>query len=185
MIVFQLLSSKFFSLVKILFIRVQETKLFNSDLFINDLNLINWERLYLIPYVHDAWAFFYTEFTKVVDKYAPWRTFKVKGNHLPWIDGNLINLFKQRDRAWNKYICTTQTRNAKACYYRNSFSSNFNNPKKFWGQMNSLLGKSSDVTVNMLVNNEITNNPSLICDAFSLHFSQIPQVQLPRTHPEL
>lgn len=81
--------------------------------------------------------FFYSELLQVIDKHAPWTTIRVKGYHLPWINGDLIRLFKQRDRAFEKYkhtqqhddweeykqlrnTCTTQTQNAKANYFRGS-----------------------------------------------------------------
>jgi len=60
---------------------------------------INWDRFHLIPSVEDAWNYFHSEVTKVIDKHAPWKIIKVKGRHLPWINADLINLFKDRDRA--------------------------------------------------------------------------------------
>lgn len=33
---------------------------------------------------------------------------KVKGKHLPWINAELIGLFRQRDKAWAKF-CKTRT----------------------------------------------------------------------------
>lgn len=75
----------------------------NIDLFIRDLADINWERFQLIPYVTDAWDFFYCEVTNVINKRAPMRTVRVKGSHLPWINSELVSLFKERDMAWAKY----------------------------------------------------------------------------------
>lgn len=65
----------------------------------------------------------------------------VKGNHLPWIDPELISLL-QRYKAWSIFCRTrtnadwevyrqlrtmtkTKTRNAKSNYYKESLSSNF------------------------------------------------------------
>lgn len=111
-------------------IKIRQTKFFNSEQFISDLQQINWYRLNLMPFIDDAWNFLYTELQNVINKHAPWTTVKVKGSHLPWVNGDLINLFKQRDRAWYKFrrtkytadweeykrlrnICTTQMRNSK------------------------------------------------------------------------
>lgn len=83
----------------------------------------------------------------MIDKHAPFRTIRVKGRHLPWISAYLINLFKERDRAWAKYRKSKnpadwelyrqlgnqskiQTRNAKSNYYQEAFGQNYNNPKK-------------------------------------------------------
>lgn len=129
-------------------IKVRQFKNMNNDAFIQDLLCINWNRMELIPYVDDAWNFFYTEVLKVIDKHAPWASVKVKGRHLPWIAGDLIYLFKQRDKAWEKYhltkdladwieykrlrnVCTVKTRNAKSDYYKNSLLNDFTNTKHF------------------------------------------------------
>lgn len=175
-------------------IRIRNMKLFNSDLYINDLQKVNWYRLNLIPDVDLAWEFFYAELLQVIDKHAPWRTIRVKGYHLPWISGDLIRLFKKRDRAfakfkhtkqindWEEYkqlrnMCTTQTRNAKANYYRDSLANDLHNPKQFWKRMNSLIGKTKCTSNSILINNEITHDPGVISNAFSLHFSQTPNVE--------
>ena len=116
---------------------------------------------------------------------------KVKGRHLPWINADLLGLFKQRDKAWKKYrstkdegdlvaykklrnICTTKTRNAKSSYYKDSLINDFKNPKQFWNTINSIMSKSSkDSTINLKLNNEIVNDPSTIANAFIQHFSTI------------
>lgn len=182
------------------FITTREMKSFNADLYLNDLRMINWDRLGLIPDVELAWDFFYSEVLQIIDKHAPWKIIKVKGQHLPWVNGDLINLFKQRDRAWKKYktsnladdwneykrlrnLCTVQTRNAKANYFRNNLNNSLNNPKQFWRKMNSLLGKDDNTSVNMIINNEIINDPDVISEAFSFHFSQTPKVQSQHPFP--
>lgn len=84
------------------YISMRQCKNLNIDHFIQDVTAIDWDRFQLIPYVEDAWNFLLSEFTKVVDKHAPWKTMKVKGRHLPWITSDLISLFKLRDKAWAK-----------------------------------------------------------------------------------
>lgn len=172
-------------------IRVRQMRHFNAENFIQDLLYINWDRLHLIPYIEDAWNFFYTEVIKVIDKHAPWISVRVKGHHLPWVDADLIYFFKQRDIAWQKYrqskneddfntykklrnICTTKTRNAKSNYYKNALSSNFSNPKKFWKNLNSLLHNSSkNMPTKIKFNDSVISDPTAIADAFNQHFSSI------------
>ena len=72
------------------FIKVRQFKNMNNESFICDLIAINWNRFQLIPSVEDAWNFLYTELNKVIDRHAPWMTIKIKGRHLPWINGELI-----------------------------------------------------------------------------------------------
>lgn len=95
---------------------------------------MRWERFQLIPYVDDAWTFFHSEITNVINKHAPMKTSRAEGRHLPWISSNLTSLLKQRDKAWAKYrsskdstdwenfrylrnLCKTKTRNVKSSYY--------------------------------------------------------------------
>ncbi len=49
------------------YITLRQCKNINFDCFIHDLTTINWDRLELIPFVEDAWNFFYTEFNNVID----------------------------------------------------------------------------------------------------------------------
>lgn len=55
------------------------------DHYILNVTAKDWYWFQLIPYVEDAWNFLLSEFIKVVEKHAPWKTMKVKGRHLPWI----------------------------------------------------------------------------------------------------
>lgn len=172
-------------------IKVRQFKNLHNEAFFQDLLNVNWDRFQLIPYAENAWNFFHTEVLKVIDKHAPWVSIKVKGRHLPWIDGDLIQLFKQRDRAWEKYrltkdmtdwseykflrnVCTTKTRKAKSDYYKNSLSNDFKNPKQFWKKLNALLNKSTDnPPVKLRINSLIISDPADIANAFNQHFASI------------
>lgn len=175
-------------------IKVRRHKNFSEDYFIHDLLNINWSRLELIPYVEDAWNFFHSEVLKVIDKHAPWVSVKVKGRHLPWIDGDLLHLFKERDKAWKRYkstkdmadgaeykrlrnICTVKTRNAKSNYYKTALSNDFTNPKQFWKKLNSLLNKSvMSSPPSLRVNDMIISDPASVADAFNQHFSSVSKL---------
>ena len=170
---------------------MRQNKNINVDSFNNDLISINWDRFQLIPSVDDAWNFFHSEVTEVIDNHAPFKTFRVKGRRLPWINTHLINLFKQRDKAWHKHrsssdpadwenyrllrnMCKTQTRNAQSDYYKNSFRHDFHNPKQFWNKLNHVLNKNNKNTINQLkINNETISDPLHMAQALNNHFSSI------------
>lgn len=80
-------------------ITFRQCEYFDVNLFNDDMGNINWQRLSLIPTVNDAWDFFYSEVMNVINKHAPLKTVRVKGTRLPWINSELISLFKQRDVA--------------------------------------------------------------------------------------
>lgn len=173
------------------YITIRQCKNINVDYYIRDLLDIRWDRLQLIPLVEEAWNFFYTEVKTVIDKHAPVRTIKVKGRHLPWINCNLLQLFKQRDKAWVKYRlskdesdgtiykqlrnkCKTETRNAKSNYYRDCFSRDFNNPRHFWNHLNNILNKNKKTPVKQICkDNDILSDPLLIAHAFNHNFSSL------------
>ncbi len=74
------------------YIKPRQCKKLNVDSFIQDIVAINWDRFQLIPSVEEAWNFFLSEFTSVIDKYAPFKMIRVKGRHLPWISSDLTGL---------------------------------------------------------------------------------------------
>ena len=173
------------------FITLRQYKKMDTDNFINDTVEIDWDRFQLIPFAEDACSFLSSELTKVIDKHAPLKTFRVKGRHLPWISTELLNLFKQRDKAWAKYhlsnspadwdiykglrnTCTTKTRNAKSSYYSDSLSRDFNNPRHFWKQLNCVLNKTNKNPISQLkINGDLISDPLHIAEAFNNHFITI------------
>ena len=172
-------------------IKIRQHKKMNIDLFINDLISINWDRYQLIPTAQDAWDFLYSVFTQVVDKHAPWKISKVKGQHLPWINPDLLSLFRQRDKAWAKFrrtrenadwetyrklrnISKTMTRNSKSDYYKECLSNKFKNPKQFWNSIKTIINTSNKSPINKIRDgNTIIHDPSLIAQVFSQHFSTV------------
>ena len=173
------------------YIEVRQYKKMNSDLFLYDLINIYWDRFQLIPYADDAWDFFCCEVANVINKHAPMRTIRVKGLHLPWINSDLISIFKDRDMAWTKYRsskqsndwevyrflrnqCKTKSRNAKSNFYNDNFSQDFHNPLHFWSHLNNILNKGSKSSINQLhINNSTISDPSLTSNAFNEHFSSV------------
>ncbi len=96
---------------------------------------------------------------------CPCKSIKVKGKHLPWINAELIGLFRQRDKAWATFretrtnkdresyrslrnLSKTMTRNAKSNYYKDCLSNNFKNPKQFWNKIKDLLNTSDKCIIN-------------------------------------
>lgn len=161
--------------------------------FTQDVLNINWERFELIPYVEDAWNFSYTDFMNIVDLHAPWKTWKIriKGHHLPWINPELIHLFKTRGRAWAKYRSTrdpidwesyrsprnlskNKTKLAKSNYYKVCLYQGFQNPRQFWKHINNILNRSQKVSINSIkIDNEIVNDTPIISNLLNKHFSTI------------
>lgn len=58
------------------FISLRQCKNMNEDSFIHDLINIKWDRFQFIPTVEDAWSFFHSEVTNIINKRAPLKTVK-------------------------------------------------------------------------------------------------------------
>ena len=173
------------------FINIRQYKKININQFINDLISVNWDRFQIIPNVHEAWNFFHSEFMKIVDRHAPFKTIKVKGSHLPWVSSELISIFRQRDMAWGTYRQTkniadweryrllrnkskTMCRNAKSNHFKESFSHDNINSKEFWKKIKTLTNESKTNNLNKLkVNNTVLHNPLSVAQAFNQHFSSV------------
>lgn len=181
-------------------IKIRHINKINPEHFIQDILNVNWGRFQLIPTVEEAWHFFYSEFLQVINKNAPLISKKIRGQNLPWIKGELIGLLKQRDKAWGKFRktrdstdwniykelrnrCKTETRNAKASYFKNSLATDFKNPKNFWKKMNYLTNKSSkSSTTHISSNGQMVSEPVMIAEAFSHHFATIGQTMSGNSH---
>lgn len=52
-------------------------------------------------------------------------------------------------------------------------SNSFNNPKKFWKSLNSLLHNSTKSIATKIKINDVISDPSAVANAFNQHFSSI------------
>ena len=163
------------------FITFRQCKHINEDNFIYDLISINWDRFQLIPYIEEAWNFFYSEINTFIEKHAPMKTVRVKGSHLPWISSELLSLFKQRDKAWAIYRASRDSTDWDTYRsFRNqctvkpgtqSLSQNVHNPRHFWKRLNLILNRNNkNVLSQIQFNNEPISDPSLIPHDFNNHF---------------
>ncbi len=178
-------------------IRIRQYRKMDPELFCNDLININWDRFQLIPNVQDAWDYFFTEYNKVLDRHAPWKMVKVRGQHLPWITPELISLFRQRDKAWSTYRRTrnnadwevyrqlrnqskVKTRNAKSIYYNECLNSDFKDPKQFWRKIKSITNDKEKHIINKIrIDDTILHDSLSVAQALNRHFSSICSTLLP------
>ena len=115
------------------------------------------------------------EFKNICNKHAPWKVIKVNGRHLPWVDSDLISLFRQRELAWAKFRKTKDplhwevySPNPKLKQQNQMFSimltvspNIFQDPRQFWRKANDLLNKSGNQSINQVkFKNCIMQEPS-------------------------
>ena len=181
-------------------IKIRQHKQLDPESFQNDLiNSINWERFQLILNVGDACNFLNDEFNEVLNRHAPWRVVKVKGEHLPWITTELISLYRQRDKAWAEHRKTknnddweaykqlrnqskVKTRNAKSNYYSECLNKDFKNPKQFWNKIKSITNDKQKHLISQIRDGDTIVHDSLsVAKALNHHFSSVCSSLLPES----
>lgn len=112
-------------------------KKFNEQAFFNDLVVMNWYKIGLIPDVEEAWAYFKFLFSTVLNKHAPRLS--------PWFSPDLSELIRQKHTLWRRAKtsnnisdrqsyrairnkCTQSIRQAKSSYFKNHLTVNGSDP---------------------------------------------------------
>lgn len=74
-------------------------KQFSVQGFLHDLYDFDWGRISLIDDVEIARTFFYDGFTGLVNKHAPLKRHRVKGQNNVWFSNELSDLLLERNQA--------------------------------------------------------------------------------------
>uniref|UniRef100_A0A3P9IXQ6 Reverse transcriptase domain-containing protein n=1 Tax=Oryzias latipes TaxID=8090 RepID=A0A3P9IXQ6_ORYLA len=140
----------------------RNVKQFCEQSFCQELYEFDWHTMMEIDNVETAWSYFHNEFTKILDRHAPIRHYKVKGRNNPWFSSDLANQLHERNVAWAKArhsdnasdwlafrklrnACTTAIRNVKSDHFLKNTTENLNNPSKFWKIVKSLNENNSGI----------------------------------------
>ena len=129
--------------------------------FLNKLRNIDWTVVTNCTEVNTAWPKFKEIFINVLDEIAPIKQIRIKTRTEPWMNGEILNLINERDKALtianknkrNKALrnhfnflrnkVQREVRKAKSNYLKDRVEENKNNPKKLWKQ-SKMLGYSND-----------------------------------------
>ena len=77
---------------------VRNFKNFNAtDFLINDLSQMPWENVVQYENPNSCWQLWKSFYLQILDRHAPFRCMRIRGNSLPWITPNIKNLMKVRD----------------------------------------------------------------------------------------
>ena len=71
----------------------------DNDDFRDDIINAPWEHVLNCHDVNDAWSIWHSTFMSIINHHAPMKCKRIRGNSLPWLDGEIIQLMRQRDRA--------------------------------------------------------------------------------------
>ena len=126
------------------------------------------------------------------DKHAPIRTKRVRASRSPWINNDLKKMVYRRDRLkiialrtknpedWSDFKkmrnhIKNAIKNAKTCYYNNTFKTCDGNSRKTWQVITEVTSRKSNKSVinELEYSGKKTNNPIEIAETFNKFFSEV------------
>jgi hypothetical protein len=179
------------------YIEARNYKLFNSELFNEDLNRIPWNILLFETDPDDVWTCFKDLFLTAADKHVPIVTCRIRGESHPWLTNEIKDLIDQRDYHhkksiktdniyhWNMYkrlrnAVTGKMRKEKSCYYVNELTES-KDTKSMWKILNRILP-----TKKKNYDGNATNTHAFTMETFNQFFTSMAiqlcnfRVSLPR-----
>ena len=150
-------------------------KNFDETCFVTTIQNIDWEQIHCIDDVDDALCKWQTLFNEACDKYAPFKTKRIKG-HLPeWVNNDFLALCKDRDYFYTKAHKTNDHddwKKAKAIrnrvnnmkfylkkrYFESSIKNNMHDSKKLWKTLKKVIpSKKKSIATNIVKSNDHGN----------------------------
>ena len=133
-----------------------------------DLANVNWNEFYTLHNVDKAWSLMKTTLLTVFDRHAPLVTKRVKGRVCPWMNSDITDAMKERDKVlrkarkskntsdWTLYKrlrnrCTEMIRSAKSMFHKTLLCENAKNPRKFWQCIKSIIPTKSQKSTSSAV----------------------------------
>ena len=164
----------------------------DNDDFRDDLLNAPWEHVLNCQYVNDAWLIWHSTFMSIINHHAPMKSKHIRGNALPWLDGEIIQLMRQRDRAhkiakrsgsqnkWDVYkklrnSVTEQIRSKKSEHFTSTIEENKGNSTVMWKKLKEVLPNKQKIVANSLLSQhgEVVDDLADIADIFNEHFSTV------------
>ena len=174
----------------------RDTKNFNEEIFITEINQINWDNILEITNADVNLSFnrFYDSVENILDKHMPKRKItqkEFKKKYKPWVTFGLLNSMRRRDKLLKKYIRTKNalnkqeiyneykslrnkilelTRTSKKKFYQNYFNDNNKNLRKVWQGIKQIINTknmSNDSPVCVIEEKHLVTCPKQVSDAFN------------------
>jgi hypothetical protein len=186
-------------------IRMRSLKNYSVENLNNKLNEVNWFDIINCDTVEVAWARFKTIFCNILDELAPVKSVRLKQRSEPWINSEILELIRERDKSFQKfkkhgdninYTNFTKLRNkvqskirhAKKQYYINKIDEHKHEPKKLWNTIKTLgtakTTKAKASNIGLEINGEINFDKTCVGEKFNNFFTTIASKlvdQIPRS----
>ena len=125
-----------------------------------------------------------------IDKMCPLKNFKVRASDKPWFTNELLEQIKDKDKAlkrakktgksndWKiarrlRNDCLREVRRAKTDFIQNELNTNWNDSKKFWQQINTILPKNTNSSTIKLIDEDTPVHTDKVSDFINKYFSNI------------
>ena len=110
---------------------VRNFKNFDATAFLNDLSQMIWENVTQYENPNLCWQLWKSFYLQVLNRHAPFRRMRIRGNSLSWITPNIKNLMRARDFHKKKAAkFNSQLHWAEYKYIRNKVNSELYKAKK-------------------------------------------------------
>ena len=165
-----------------------------NDVFKEHLVNAPWDRVLSCHDVNEAWSLWHSLFMSIINHHAPMKSKRIRGDSLPWLDGKILQLMRQRDCAhkiakrsgsqhdWDAYkklwnTVTKKIRTTKSEYFTSTIEDNKSNSSMLWKKLKDVLPNKKKITPNSILsaNGENIDDLADIADTFNEHFSTIGQ----------
>jgi len=164
-----------------------------NDQFLGDLSNVPWGTAYIYDDVDDLWRHWASLCTEVLDKHAPIKKIRVRGDQLPWITPDIQcensrrnRMFKQHvnnstKTSWEEFkkqrtkVTSLKRKGMKLFCMETSMKSKHHG--EFWKKMRPLLpssGKNQSKIV-FIDNERMITDSLVVAETFNNYFSEVTQ----------
>ena len=88
------------------YVKVRSYKNYDSQRFVSDLERVPWNEVVLVDDASDMVDRFNKRFLEVLDSHAPVKSVKVKHRHCPFVNEEIKELMRNRDRLLKRARCS-------------------------------------------------------------------------------
>ena len=165
----------------------------NINNFKNDLELVTWDLVFSSSNADVAYDNFILIFKNIFDKNFPliYKSVNVNHDNKPYINNNLKELIKQKNKIHKKYLkkpltfCTQYKsirnklnlliKQSKCKYYQDKLNNNYGNTKKTREVINEILNRSSTQKINnsFNINNNLIDDPLTVVQEFNNYYVNV------------
>ena len=165
-------------------------KNYDKNIFTERLLAQSWENFETESDPEALWDTLIKNILNCIDPICPQKSFKVRCSEKPWFTNELLEQIKDKDRALKKAKktgkgehwkiarrlrndCLREVRKAKSNFIQNELNINWNDSKKFWQHINTILPKNSDSSTIKLMDNDKPIHENDIPNFINNYFSNI------------